>query len=146
MPRKNKVVRMEIVPRDCEAQLETVVKAEFERQLAEVTTSDGFIFEPFFQTREIANELKRRQSVQEQHKFANAYEDYGCLVCGTKDRPHGALWMCTECYPRAAQRLLASKRRHAADPEVPIFKDTGRIAREALVPALQALAGKRKAT
>src|SRR5262249_21964662 len=107
-------------------------------------------FEPFFQTPEIATEIKRRQTVAQQHKFVWAYEDWGCLVCKSKTKPRSAGWMCATCYARALNRLRISQVRHMIeleeDPNRKLeFPNTAKIAREALGPAILALIGQEQA-
>lgn len=136
MAKRNSAVPVQIVPRDLGLDFKRMV-AEFVEEQVRAAMSQGSdsTFQPFFQTREIAYEIKRRQTVTEQKKFGYAYEDWGCLVCGTKERRHQSLWMCSYCYPRMAQRLLTSIRKRSPDPGIPqpTFMDTVRIARESLL-------------
>jgi len=149
MPKRNKTmvpIPAEIMPRGREAiaseykaMIAKIVEEKVLEALTHPTDSD---FQPFFQPRHIANEIKRRQTVQEQHKFSYAYNDWGCLVCGTKDRPYQSLWMCKGCYSVAHHRLLASIRKHSPgqDEPRPTFVDTVKLARAALAPSIETLA------
>ncbi len=67
---------------------------------------DG-IFQPFFQSRRIYQELKKLQSVPEQRKWSMYFSRYGCLVCKTKKRPHSSCGMCMRCKMLVVQRLNA---------------------------------------
>lgn len=119
MPRKKpETVRAELLPPAPEADLE-----------------------PWFQSREVTLEIKRRQTVTEQRKWSSYYFDWGCLVCGTKEKPHFALGFCQGCYARTKQRLAASIRKHSpATPRGDLsFIDSVRLAREALAPSIKVL-------
>src|ERR1022692_1426555 len=144
MTTRNRSIPVEIVPRDLEFDFKRMVAQFVEEQVREAMShKTDSAFQPFFQTREIAREIKRRQTVTEQKKFLYAFEDWGCLVCGTRGRPHRSLWMCSQCYPVAAQRLLGSirKRAPAPDSSQPTFMDTVQMARASLLaPAVMAAA------
>lgn len=100
----------------------------------------GAEFQPWFQSREVAHKIKRRQTVAEQRKWSCFFEDWGCLVCQTKTKPHCSNGMCQTCYSRVKQRLAASIRRRSATPRGDLsFMDTVRMAREAIAPALHVL-------
>src|SRR5580700_9489243 len=99
MAKRNKtVIPAEIVPRgrdqmaeDFKAMIAQVVEERVQAALAHETDS---IFQPFFQSKEVCNEIRRRQAVHEQQKFANYFQDYGCLVCERRDAQHQSLGMC----------------------------------------------------
>ena len=56
---------------------------------------------------------------------------------------HAGLGMCNQCYRSRASRMRATVRKHAMPkPEEPTFRDTVKMARDALLPSLQALAAK----
>lgn len=140
---------MEIIPRgqdaiaeDYKRMIARIVDERVAEALAEHSTRD---FMPFFETKEVAYEIKRRQTVHQQRKFNYAYQDWGCLVCGTTERPHRMLWMCQKCYSRAHQRLLTSlRRRTSQDDEPDMFPDTAIQAQRALLPSIEVLAKKRR--
>ncbi len=85
------------------------------------------IFRPYYESRRVAQEWKKLQSVKEQQKWPILYERFGCDSCGTRDRPHGALGKCHPCYLRTFQRLQAimSERR----PYM-VRSDPGRVERD----------------
>jgi hypothetical protein len=153
MTKRNKTmvaIPAEIVPRGQEA-----IAAEYKAMIAKIVEEKVLealahptdaVFQPFFQPRQISNEIRRRQTVTEQHKFSYAYEDWGCLVCGTQERPHASLWMCANCYHRALSRLKSSIHRHSpdADQPQPAFVDTVKLARAALAPSIEVLAKDRR--
>ena len=153
MTKRNKTmvaIPVEIIPRgpdaiaaEYKAMIAKIVEEKVREALTHPTDSD---FQPFFQSKQVTDEIKRRQTVTEQHKFSYAYEDWGCLACGTKERPHGSLWMCADCYRRALGRLKSSIRRHSPDEPLPSFRDTVKLARAALAPSIETLAfaGRRK--
>ena len=134
-----------IEPRDHTAEL-MIAKIVEERVLEALAHPIDAEFQPFFQSKQVADEIKRRQTVTEQHKFSYAYEDWGCLVCGTKERPHYAIWMCENSHARATQRLRSSIRRRSPDANQPqpTFTDTVKLARAALAPSLETLAKDRR--
>lgn len=145
MPRKKTKPEVELLPPS-----PTVSEAEFRRLLAEaidrkvteaMSGSLGAAFEPWFQPPEVMFEIKRRQSVIQQKKWAFYYSDHGCMICGTKDRPHQSLGMCEACHSRIRHRLAVSirKRTPAAQFEDRGFMDTVRMAREALAPSVKVL-------
>ncbi len=86
-----------------EAWIERIVEKKMS-EIAEKRPASA-IFEPFFRSRAITTEIKRRQTIAEQRKWSLYYEKYGCLLCETTDRPHTALGMCCECYGRTKDRL-----------------------------------------
>ena len=105
MPKKSNVTEIlgpvDPVP-NVRAQLETFI----EQKMAEIMGGDKTgIFEPFFQTKAIAAELKKLQTVPHQRKWTKYFAEWGCLVCEKKDRPHMCLGMCQACYPKIAHRL-----------------------------------------
>lgn len=87
-----------------------------QRKVAEVLASnEAAILEPFFQTKSITTQLRKLQSVTEQRKWSFYFEDYGCLICNTKDVPHSSLGMCQRCIGRTKSRLVVSMRRREAE-------------------------------
>jgi len=111
-----------------------------EEQVAAAMSGSDAELQPFFGSREVAWEIKRRQAVHEQNKFTYFYQDWGCMVCGTKKVAHSSLGMCHTCYVRVKHRLAASlrKRQPAKDSTQPSFMDSVRMARAALAPPAQA--------
>jgi len=115
--------------------LQEIVARMVDQRIAEAQPQDG-IFQPFFQPREIANRIRDKQTVTEQNKWAYYFAEWGCLVCGTKEAIHNSVGMCEPCNNRTKMRLRAIIRKHTpANPSMPDFTDTVRLAREALRPA-----------
>jgi len=65
----------------------------FKRMIAEVVDQQvqealshqqDAVFQPFFQSKTIANEIRCRQTVAEQQKWTHYFAEWGCLVCETK--------------------------------------------------------------
>ena len=86
------------------------IEAFIEQKMAEIMGADKTgIFEPFFQTKAIATEIRKLQTVPHQRKWSNYFRKFGCLVCKRKqkNRPYGALGMCAACYSKTQARLQA---------------------------------------
>jgi hypothetical protein len=93
MTTRNRSIPVEIVPRDLEFDFKRMVAQFVEEQVREAMShKTDSAFQPFFQTKEIAREIKRRQTVTEQKKFVYAYEDWGCLACGTRKWHEHRYW------------------------------------------------------
>jgi hypothetical protein len=142
---RSRAVQAEVLPPDRgqkAAEFKRIVAQFIEREVAEAMSGSDALFQPFFQTPEIAREIKRRQTVVEQNKYTYAYEEWGCLVCGDRERGHKSLSMCQRCFERTAHRLRSGMRKHApvADTNQLNFMDSVRLAREALAPSVEALA------
>jgi hypothetical protein len=106
-----------------------------EQKIAEMMTGgEDSIFEPFFRAQAIAQAIKRQETVPQQNKWIYFFEDWGCMVCGRKNRQHSALGMCGTCYSRIAQRLKSSLRRAEADKPgaVQVVRDLTDLARASL--------------
>jgi len=79
-----------------------------QEKVAEVLAArDQFLFEPFFRSRQEAYEIRRLQTVPERKVWAVRFERRGCLLCKTKERPHGAIGFCAPCYAKVGQELKA---------------------------------------
>jgi hypothetical protein len=145
MRKPKAAVTAEIVPMDRAQQaadFTRMVEQLVQEKVAEATQGRDALLQPWFQSREVTNEIKRRQMVHEQRKFSYYFEDWGCLVCETREAAHFSLGMCQRCYQRTAQRLRATLRNHAPAPDQPqpTFMDTVELAREALGPSIKKLA------
>lgn len=149
MPRKtkSKATRVEIVPLnlvESNAEAQRNLKLEIARMVEETVqqamSGRGAELQPFFGSKEVAYEIKRRQTVHEQNKFTYYFEDWGCMVCGYHKTRHAGCGMCLVCYSRIKERLKASlrKRQPPKGADQPVFMDTMRIAREALAPIVEA--------
>jgi hypothetical protein len=146
MPRKRKSetqsVAVEIVPlsrQEIDAQthldLKSMIAQMVEEGVREAMSGKGAELQPFFGSKEVAYEIKRRQTVHEQSKWAYYYEDWGCMICRSRKPRHYGCGMCPPCYRRVSERLRASlRKRRPKDSTQPTFMDTMRLAREALAP------------
>lgn len=136
--------RAEVLPPDPAqqaAEFQRMIERLVEQKVAEITGSGNAIFQPFFQSQQIANAIKRLQTVDEQQKYANYFADWGCLVCETREGLHRSLGMCNRCYRNRAERMRATLRKHAK-PNGPTFIDSVKLARQALESSLRVLAGR----
>ena len=150
---KTQTPAIEIVPfsraeANIEAQnnLRLEIARMVEETVQQALSGQGAELQPFFGSKEVSYEIKRRQTVLEQNKFTYYFEDWGCMVCGSRKAAHGGCGMCGSCYRRVAERLRASlrKRQPPKGADQPSFMDTMRIAREALAPAPADEAGKNR--
>ena len=119
--------------------LKSMVAQMVEEQVAAAMSGAGAELQPFFGSKEVAYEIKRRQTVHEQNKHAYFFEDNGCMICHTKKVPHHSAGMCNACYSRISSQMSASLRRRASakDSAQPDFMDSVRMARAALAPSVQ---------
>jgi hypothetical protein len=83
-----------------------LLKDLVQKQVAEIMAQrDEFLFQPFFQQKKVADEIKRMQTVPEQNKWNRYYDRWGCLTCRTRKFPHCSLGMCANCHGRIFHRL-----------------------------------------
>ena len=76
------------------------------QRVAEIMAErESLEFEPFFRSRQVANELRRLQTVPEQQKWGLYYERHGCLICERNDRIHAGNGMCPPCHRTITSRL-----------------------------------------
>ena len=144
MTKRNKAVSevlpppVEVLPRH-DPDLAKLIAQTVEQKIADAFASDD-LFQPFFQPRAVGYEIKRKQTVPKQNKWTYYFEDYGCLICGTR-KSHRCLGMCERCHERTNARLRRSlaRRAPAPDEQDPTFMDTVKLAREALAPSVRAL-------
>jgi hypothetical protein len=143
MPRKSKsksapVEIVSLTRQEINAQtnldLKSMIAQMVEEGVREAISGKGAELQPFFGSKEVAYEIKRRQTVHEQNKFTYFYEDWGCMICGTRKARHCGLGMCHTCYTRIKLRLRASLHKHQPPKGSiqPSFVDTLQLAREAL--------------
>jgi predicted DNA-binding transcriptional regulator AlpA len=88
---RTKAVQAEVVPRDrgqAEAEFKRNVAQFIEQKIAEAMAGSDAQFQPWFQPREITDEIRRRQTVTEQQKWVNYFKKYGCIVCSPIARSH----------------------------------------------------------
>jgi len=112
-----------------------------EQKLAEMMgSSQHGIFEPFFQSKAIADAIRKLETVPQQRKWHIYFAEWGCLICGRQDRRYSGLGMCSACYRRTLSRLQDIVRRAEAErPEQAPLRDLQDVAREALRPTQKAL-------
>jgi hypothetical protein len=163
MPRKSKTevqppARPRVVP-DVRAMLDMLV----EEKVAELMSKGrDTLFQPYFQSKRVAAEVRKNQTVSERSKWTRYFKKWGCDVCGTKKRAHWSLGRCQACHTRTDQRLREFLTQAASEKvTTPVFEDRPgelaraaltpierldleEIARQALRPALKALPARRK--
>lgn len=87
-------------------QIEAYIGEMVNRKVAEIMArQDLAVMQPFFESKKIADELRRIQTAPDWHKFRVYYERWGCLVCATRTEIHRSLGMCPRCYRRTNARL-----------------------------------------
>jgi hypothetical protein len=147
MSRENKVrtVRVEIAaehqrPRKSPEQL---LKEIVTREVAEILfKQESFLFEPFFRSKKIADEIRRLQTIPEWQKWAKRFDLYGCLDCKRRDAIHRGCGMCETCYCRIREQMRSIVRRHKGRYEEGQYETT---VRDEERMAQQALSGEPKA-
>jgi hypothetical protein len=86
------IVKVEVSLPDranAEAEFKRTIARLVEQKVSEAMSSGSdALFQPWFQPREIAYEIKRRQTVTEQHKWIEYFRKYGCIVCSPIARSH----------------------------------------------------------
>jgi len=119
----DKVEVVEVLPPEVQLGVVSIeearIKAIAQRQVAEVLASRDD-FQPYFQNRRVAQELKKLQSVPEQRSWALVYEQWGCTHCKTKKRPHSSCGMCGPCKIKWVYRKKAVERELSGEKERPI--------------------------
>jgi hypothetical protein len=140
MPKKIDTVPAKIIPLNQTAENSTVAIARMIQGLVEKVLS-GADLQPFFGTAEVSYEIKRSQTVHEQSKFSFYFQDWGCMICGSREAGHCSCGMCQRCYRRVRMRLAASmrKRQPAETSSRENFRDAVKLAREALAPSIALL-------
>ena len=133
------IVRLsrEEINAEAQSNLKLEISRMVEESVREAMSGKGAELQPFFGSNEVAYEIKRRQTVHEQNKFSYFFEDWGCMICGTRKKAHRSCGMCLACHTRIRQRIIGSlrKRQPPKDSIQPTFMDNVRMAREALNPA-----------
>ncbi len=127
-----KVEVVEVLPPEIQLGVASIeearIKAIAQRQVAEVLASRDD-FQPYFQNRRVAQELKKLQSVPQQRSWSLVYEHWGCSHCDTKERPHAGCGMCGPCKTKWLYRKKAAERELSGEKERPIprvCEDCGR--------------------
>ncbi len=104
---KDKVVRIErveILPPE-PTHPATTFDALVQQKVAEaLARREDATFQPYFQSRRVAQEIRKMQSVPEQRAWAVHYERYSCTHCRTTKRPHGSCGMCSSCYAKISNQ------------------------------------------
>jgi hypothetical protein len=93
---KSSIVRVpraaEVLPPDREQEAEKfkrMVANLIDKRVSEAMTGAGAIFQPWFQPREVAYEIKRNMTVTEQQVWSNYFKQYGCIVCSPYAQTYG---------------------------------------------------------
>jgi hypothetical protein len=137
MPKKTKTevlppAPLAVIP-DMRAMLDKLV----EEKVAEIMSKDApALFQPYFQSKRVATEIRRNQTVTDHERWTAYYRKWGCDVCGQKKHGHFSLGRCANCHHRTFKRLRAIMREMAsANASAPVFEDrAGDLARQALQP------------
>jgi MerR HTH family regulatory protein len=88
-----------------------------ERQVKEILSEPGAaIFEPFFREKHVSDEIMRRLTMPQIHRWRGVYKKHGCWRCETHDMPHVGCGMCAPCNHVVRERLKAAERREAVEP------------------------------
>jgi len=143
MSRKSKAapVRTELLaPRFGLQALGAQFSAMVERKVEEIFASQrGAMLEPFFQSADVSRGITKRQTVPQQRKWTYYFEEWGCLICGTKKRIHVSNGMCATCRKRVSYRLDAIIRAYTKNETMPERVDAVKLAQMALAPSLKLL-------
>jgi hypothetical protein len=97
--------------------------AYIEQKIAEIIGADKTgIFEPFFQRKALAREIRKLLTVPQQHEWHDYFLEWGCVDCKKKDDRYGAAGMCATCYHRVLMRKQTIRRfRERERPDAPPF-------------------------
>jgi hypothetical protein len=99
-------VRLVALP-PAEAKLQALVQ----EQVAEILARrEDLIFQPYFQSRRVAQELLKLKSIPERRAWSVRYDRKGCSHCKTKKRPHSSCGMCLPCKVLISEELKAIDR------------------------------------
>ena len=112
---KSLAVRTVEVLSPAEPDIKGALERMVERKIAEMMgDSQNGIFEPFFQAKAIMHAIRKLETIPQQRKWHYYFEEWGCLICGSKDRKHEALGMCQNVRAEH-QRLQRILRRASED-------------------------------
>lgn len=141
--KKDEVTHAEVVM-PSEELLARIVNDRYAALLTEAQTAE---LQPFFERREVTQAMLRTADVLEKHKWNWRWARFGCLICQRKEPVvHNAgLSMCERCLSRTREQLSSVKREHAPDVAKQEFKNSVRLAREAVLPSIGNLSRKRGA-
>lgn len=144
MAKKIKAVRPQVLSPTPDSMAEAyaaMIKRVVDERVAELMADKrGQEFRPFFEVREVSEEMRRRVSVNENRKWRYYFEEWGCMICERKDVAHQTLGMCARCHQNRQKRLRKIRQEHPAEP-IPEFDSVAR-AQKALLPSIKALAKK----
>jgi hypothetical protein len=121
-----------IQPQDMKAVLDQLVRERVAEALAE---RDGSILEPWFQTKSVAYEIRRLQTMVERKSKSLYFEKYGCIHCHKKKHRHACSGICEPCYGKIAERLRVCQRQLQEEYDERTntrITDTGDLAKECL--------------
>lgn len=108
MKQSEKPVILRVAP---EADLDRLIQQKVTEALAANHTA---ILEPWFRSPAVAAAIRRHQSVFHKRKFSLYFEKWGCLVCGTKRKPHENHALCRTCLERFRTRLMWMEKEYAS--------------------------------
>ena len=113
---------------------DSALERMIEQKLAEMMgKGQDAIFQPFFQSKAIADAIRKLETVPQQRKWHIYFAEWGCLICGRQDRRYAGLGMCNACYRRTLSRLQDILRRAEAErPEQAPARDLQDVARASL--------------
>src|SRR5436305_1315763 len=91
------------------------------RRQARISPADGVFLQPWFLDHEHAAAVRSVVPDHFVHKMRFYFEDWGCLVCGSRKRRYGSNGMCHICIIRLLKRLVGclKKRRISAESPSP---------------------------
>lgn len=75
------------------------------RAFEEELSGDEGAFEPWFRPRELSDAIQRTQTRTQRKRFALYFDQYGCIACQTKERPHAGNGFCGTCRATIQARL-----------------------------------------
>lgn len=112
MPRSKKA-NAEIIRVQPQMDLETLDRL-IQKRVAEAQASQGAILEPWFATSTaLAAAIRRHASIFQRKKFSLYFQQWGCVVCKTKERPHQSHAMCQRCFVKFVMRLKQLEKEYA---------------------------------
>jgi len=123
VPKNSGLTRSTEVVMPSEDLIARIVSERIAELLSEAQTAD---LQPFFEKPEVAEVMRRTQSVIERKKWVWYIGAHGCLICERKDTRHAGLGMCPACLSRTRERLNALKREHAREATAENIRHTAR--------------------
>jgi hypothetical protein len=116
-----------------------------------LSNRDDSILQPWFQSKTVANEIRKLQTVTEQRCKALYFEKYGCIHCKTKKHSHNSGGLCNRCHASITSRMRACERelsdaykagkgsRITNSEDFCEIRDVGKLAEDCLRPAKRPL-------